>query len=195
MAVTITIEDIEKARTFMPTETKRTVARLMAKLCVYNAENDAANADMPLPPMRMEDRVRRLQCLHGVLCGWYLNADFEKEKLRYKDEAGETQEKEVSFCMSVSALDEWLSGQPLNQLERLKKEKQIANRVYDLMFDFKAFELMLNGEIRDELEMANDPAIRIAQALAVQTTPESLRETISLLEEYRWQKTGEIENG
>ena len=73
----------------------------------------------------------------------------------------------------------------MNQLERLKKEKQVANKVYDLLYDFKAFELILNGAIHDEIEMANDPAIRIAEVLAVQTTPEQFKETLSMLEEYR----------
>ncbi len=191
MAVTITIDDIKKARTYMPVETKQAIARLMAKLCVRAVENDAGSADVVLPPMRVEDRVSRLQCLHGVLCGWYLNASFEKAKLQFKDDSGETKEKEVAFCMSVEALDEWLDGHPMNQFERLKKEKQIANRVYDILYDLKAFELLLNGEIRDELDMANDPAIRIAQVLAVQTTPDSLRETLSLLEEYREKVGGE----
>ncbi len=193
MAVTITIEDIKKARAFMPTVTKQEIARLMAKLCVKVVENDAGGTDVPLPPMRVEDRVSRLQCLHGVLCGWYLNADFEKACLAYKDKDGNTQEREVAFCMSVAALDEWLESHPMNQFERLKKEKQIANKVYDILYDLKAFELLLNGEIRDELEKGNDPAIRIAQVLAVQTTPDSLRETISLWEEYR-AKAGVKEN-
>ena len=192
MATTITIEDVKKAKSYMPVYTKEAISQLMAKLCVRLRENDAGSKDAALPPIRVEDRTRRLQCLQGVLAGWYFGAEFEKDVLRYKDENGETQEREIAMCMSAGALDKWLEGHPMNQLERLKKEKSIANKVYDILYDFRAFELMLNGAIRDELDMANDPAIRIAQVMAMQTTPESIQETMKLMEEY---KAGVKENG
>ena len=194
MAVTITIEDVKKAKTYMPSETKRTLSTLMARLCVAEMENDAGNNDAPLPPIRIEDRVRRLQFLHGVLAGWYLGGEFEAQRMRYRDSEGTMQERDIPLCMNVETLDKWLEGHPMNQLERLKKEKAVANKVYDLLYDFKAFELMLNGAIRDRLDMANDPAIRMAEVLAAQTTPESFKETLDLLKQYR-EETGVTEDG
>ena len=200
MAVTITIEDVKKAKAYMPSETKRTLSTLMARLCVATMENDAGKKEneevngAPLPPIRIEDRVRRLQFLHGVLAGWYFGGEFETEKLRYRDSEGIVQENEIPLCMTVDALDKWLEGHPVNQLERLKKEKAVANKVYDLLYDFKAFELMLNGAIRDRLDMANDPAIRMAEVLAAQTTPESFKEALDLLKEYR-KEIGVSEDG
>ena len=184
MATTITQADIQKARDYMPAETKEAVARLMAKLCVRTVENDAGQT-IALPPMRVEDRLRRLQCLHGVLCGWYFNGKFEQEKLRVRGEDGKTVEQEIALCMSVPALNDWLSGHPIDQLERLKKEKQVANKVFDLLYDLRAFELMLNAAIREEIEMANDPALRIAQVLAMQATPEAMAETMDTLTRMR----------
>ena len=190
---TITIEDVKKAKSYMPAETKANVSFMMAKLCVYTDKSETTEEGQPLPPMRVENRVRKLQCLHGVLVGWYFGGEFEKDVLRFKDESGNVQERDIAMCMSVKALNSWLEDHPINQLERLKKEKTVANKVYDILYDFKAFEMMLTSAIREELEKANDPAIRIAQMLAVQTTPESLRETIELLEEYR-EKTGVMNN-
>lgn len=187
MATTITIEDVKKARAYMPVAEKEALSRMMAKLCVRVVENDAGTSAIPLPTLRVEDRLRRLQFLHGVLCGYYLGAAYEKEKLRYKDADGNPAEREIALCMSADALDKWLESQPMNQFERLKKEKQIANKVYDLLYDFKAFELMLNGAIREEMDMGNDPALRIAQVLATQTTPEAMRETMKIMEEYKTQ--------
>lgn len=192
MATTITIEDVKKAKSYMPVATKETVSALMARLCVRTVKNDAGEDNAPLPPVRVEDRTRRLQCLHGVLAGWYFGGEYEKEKLRFRDKNGATQEREIALCMSVDALDKWLESQPMNQLERLKKEKTVANKVYDILYDFRAFELMLNGAIRDELDMANDPAIRMAQIMTVQTSPESIKETMALLKEY--QEAGVKEN-
>ena len=61
----------------------------------------------------------------------------------------------------------------------------MANKVYDILYDFRAFELMLNAAVREEMEKANDPAIRMAQVLAVHTTPEEIRETLRMMEELK----------
>lgn len=188
---TITIEDVKKAKSYMPVSTKDAVARLMAQLCVLTQQSES---EMPTPPMKVENRVRKLQCLHGVLAGWYFGGEFEKEKLRYRDKDGKMQEREVSFCMSEEVLDDWLADHPMNQLERLKKEKTVANKIYDILYDFKAFELMLNGAIREEIEVANDPAVRMAQTMLAQSSPESLRETMRVLEEFQKEKAGVKEN-
>ena len=185
MATAITIEDVRKARSYIPTATKEYMARLMAKLIVRQRENDAVTSDIPLPPVLVEDRMRRLQCLHGALCGWYFGGEYEKEKIVSQNAAGEKKSEDLNFVMSLDALDKWLEGHPMNQLERLKKEKQVANKVYDILYDFKAFELMLNGAIREEMEMGNDPALRMAQVLAMQTTPEALQEVIKMAEDYK----------
>lgn len=197
MATTISIKDVERAKSYIPASTKEYMARLMAKLIVRPLENDAGEDGKPLPPIRTEDRLRRAQCLNGVLAGWYFGANYENEKITIVDEDGNRREEELHFVMSVASLDEWLEGHPINQLERLKKEKSIANKVYDILYDFRAFELMLNGTIHDEIEMANDPAIRIAEVLAVQTTPEQFKETLSMLEEYKkeTEKAEEAEAG
>lgn len=191
---TITLEDVKKAKSYMPVETKDAVARLMSKLCVLTQQTEAEESGLPLPPMKVENRVRKLQCLHGVLAGWYFGGDFEKEKLRYRDKDGKMQEREASFCMSEEVLDGWLEDHPMNQLERLKKEKTVANKVYDILYDFKAFELMLNGAIREEIEVANDPAVRMAQAILLQSSPDSMRETLKVIREFQEEKARVSEN-
>lgn len=184
--VTITQEDVKKAKSYIPAETKEALARLMAKLCTRIVENDASTPENPLPPMRVEDRIRRLQCLNGMLCGGYFGGKFEELKLNLpKEDGAGTEERVFKGVMSLEALDDWCAGHPKNQLERLKKEKAVANKVYDILDDYKLFEILLDRAIREELDMANDPALRIAQILAVQTTPENLKETMTLLEEYR----------
>lgn len=185
MAVTITQEDVEKAMDYMPAETKEALARLMAKLCTRIVENDASTAETPLPPYRVEDRLRRLQCLNGVLCAFYFGGQFEKFKLLVQKEDGSTEEREIEGVMSLEALNDWCEGHPKNQLERWKKEKAVANKVYDILDDFKLFEILLDRAIREEIEMQNDPAIRIAQMLAMQMNPESLKETLDEIQRFQ----------
>jgi hypothetical protein len=184
MAVTITQEDVKKARDYLPAETKEALTRLMAKLCTRVVENDASTEEAPLPPYRVEDRLRRLQCLNGVLCAFYFGGSFEKEKLTFRKEDGSgTEEREIEGVMSLEALNDWCEGHPRNQLERLKKEKNVANKVYDILDDFKLFEILLDRAIREEIEMQNDPAIRIAQMLAMQMNPGSLKETLEEIQQ------------
>lgn len=186
MAVTITQEDVKKARDYLPAETKEALTRLMAKLCTRIVENDASTAEAPLPPYRVEDRLRRLQCLNGVLCAFYFGGQFEKFKLLVQKEDGSgTEEREIEGVMSLEALNDWCSSHPKNQLERWKKEKNVANKVYDILDDFKLFEILLDRAIREEIEMQNDPAIRIAQMLAMQMNPESLKETLDEIQRFQ----------
>lgn len=192
MAVTITQEDVKKARDYLPAETKEALTRLMAKLCTRIVENDASTAEAPLPPYRVEDRLRRLQCLNGVLCGFYFGGSFEKEKLTFRKEDGSgTEEREIEGVMSLEALNDWCEGHPRNQLERMKKEKNVANKVYDILDDFKLFEILLDRAIREELDMQNDPAIRIATMLAMQMNPESLKETLDEIQQLQQLQKGD----
>lgn len=194
MAVTITQEDVKKAKGYLPAETKEALARLMAKLCTRIVENDASTKEAPLPPWRVEDRLRRLQCLNGVLCGFYFGGQFEKFKLAVRKEDGSTEEREIEGVMSLEALNDWCSGHPKNQLERLKKEKTVANKVYDILDDFKLFEIMLDRAIREEMDMQNDPAIRIATMLAMQMNPVSLKETLEEIQQFHEYQKGEGAN-
>lgn len=194
MAVTITQKDVEKARDYLPADKKEAMARMMAKLCTRIVENDASTKENPLPPYRVEDRLRRLQCLNGVLCGFYFGGEFEKEKEYFQTKDGSTKEMEIAFVMSLEALNDWCEGHPKNQLERLKKEKACANKVYDILDDFKLFEILLDRAIREEMEMQNDPAIRIAQMLAMQMNPESLKKTLEEIQQLQKLQKGEGED-
>lgn len=185
MAIVITQEEILKAKDYLPIRHKAAMAELMSKLCVRVVKNPASTADNPLPDYCVEDRMMRQQCLMGVLAGWYLQREYEMQKLEFSDGEGKKQERAINYCMSADALDEWCESHPMNQLERFKKEKRVANKVYDLVYDYKAFENMLLGAIQDELKARNDPALRMSQILAIQVTPEAMKENLKVLGEYR----------
>lgn len=185
MAIVITQEEILRAKDYLPIRHKAAMAELMAKLCVRVVKNPASTAENPLPDYCVEDRMMRQQCLMGVLAGWYLQREYEMQKLEFSDGEGKKQERAINYCMSADALDEWCESHPMNQLERFKKEKRVANKVYDLVYDYKAFENMLLGAIQDELKARNDPALRMSQILAIQVTPEAVKENLKVLGEYR----------
>jgi hypothetical protein len=156
-------------------------------------ENGASTEENPLPSFRVEDRMMRQQCLMGVLAQFYFGMEFENAVLEIENEKGETRLEPIKGCMTVAEMDKFCESHPINQLERMKREKAVANKVYDLLYDFKGFEAFLNGAIRETIEMQNDPALRIAQMMAIQTTPETIKEAMEAIKEYRKQ-TEEAEN-
>ena len=179
--VTITQADIEQARDYIPIRHKTAIAGLMAQICVRYAENEAHGADMQLPDRAVEDRMTRAQCLMGVLAGFYFKREFPTLELSFETPDGKTVTQPVALCMDADTLDEWAGSHVINQLERLKKDKKTANKVYDLLYDFRAFELMLNGAIREELDKRNDPALRMSQMMALQVSPEAMQQTFRAL--------------
>lgn len=193
MAVTITQDDVKRAKSYMPLAYKQAISGLMAKLCVREVENGASTEENPLPSFRVEDRMMRQQCLMGVLAQFYFGMEFENAMLEIENEKGETRLEPIKGCMTVAEVDKFCESHPINQLERLKREKAVANKVYDILYDFKGFEAFLNGAIREELEMQNDPSLRMAQMMALASTPQRLKETLDVIASYK-EETGGTED-
>lgn len=185
MAITITAEDIQNAKSYMSLYHKLSITQMMAKLCVrvlsFTGED---NGGLPIPDRCVEDRAMRQQCLMGVLAAWYFGKKYNTAEIIVEKDDGTQEKQTIAMCMDADDLDEWSGSHVLNQLERWKKEKATANKVYDLLGDFKMFEIFLNGAIRDELEARNDPALRMAQMIALQGSPENMKEVIGMLRDY-----------
>ena len=86
--------------------------------------------------------------------------------------------------MQLSEYDDWAGSHVINQLERLKKDKtkKVSNTVYDLLYDYKAFEGMIFGAIRDELEARND-ALHRAAAVLCEITPDMIKNAVGEIRE------------
>lgn len=169
-AITITESDIAKASTYVPIEAKNGIARIVATFCVEPTDG------MGDAPVYRENRKIRQMFLMGILAELYLHRDYHVQKVK----VGEADEQEVRLLMQISEYDEWAESHVINQLERLKKDKtkKVSNTVYDLLYDYKAFEGMIFGAIRDELEARNDPLRRAAEALCV-ITPEMIKTAVA----------------
>lgn len=182
--INITREDIERAKDYLPLEIKETMVRLMAPLCLEQVRNPNSSGARPLPDIVRESRKMRQQCLMGVFAQWYMGRKIEMQIASYVDNDGKTQEKPINYCMSADEYDKWAGSHVMNQMERWKRAKNtVSNKVFDIMYDFKAFENMLLGAIRDEIDARNDPALRMMQMMDAQTSPETLRETLKVMQE------------
>ena len=184
MAITISAEDIQNARTYMPLEVKDLVASQIAVWCVQPDKPDAQHQSEDAPPMYHEKRGLRHLLMMGVLARFYLRRDFDTEDVTVTDADGHEVDKvPIDYYMSIPAYNEWAGSFVVNQMERLKKNKEISDRVYDLLYDFKAFENMVYGAIRDEADRRNDPVLRASAYFSGSVSPDYLKSMVDELEE------------
>lgn len=167
--ITITEEDILNAATYVGISVKEQFTRAVAVICLepVNVEYDGQS----LPTMVRENKKIKAQYLMGTLAT-LLQRDFPVQKLA----TGE----ELTGCMGEAEYDAWAGSHVMNQMERLKKSKnaEMVNKLFDLLYDYKAFELMLNGAIKDELEVRNDPLNRAAQWFSYTAADAAIKEAI-----------------
>lgn len=190
--IEITEDEVLSANTYIDICSKEAVTRLFAQLCAERVENPNSTKLQPLPPLYRENRRLRQQMSMGVLAKLYLGRDIQLQTVTIEAD-GERTEKRIDCCMDTDEFDIWAASHVINQLERLKASKKpgVRNKVFDLLYDFKCFENMLFGAIRDELEVRNDFADRFTKLMDLQTGPESLAEAEKLLNALK----GEIGGG
>ena len=173
MAVTITKQDILNANTYMPLGMKTQLARQIAQWCMEEEPGEAGT-----PSIWRESRARRQLFFYGLFGRFYLKKDFACGTVEYIED-GETKETEIDYFMTVAEYDEWAGSHVMNQLERLKRDKEISDRIYDLLYDLKALEGTIYGAVRDELEKRNDPVKRLSMMVAAETGTAYLKSNLA----------------
>ena len=166
--VEITADDVMGAITYTSLSMKESLARGIAGFCIEPVE--VKEGEEALPTMFRENRKLRQQFQMGILAT-LLGREFELQTVSLRgDESGE--ERKLAWCMDEEEYNAWASSHVMNQLERLKKGKdsEVVNRIFDILYDYKAIELMLSGAIRDELEVHNDIFNRAMQYFTVAAT-------------------------
>ena len=177
--IEITAEDIANAKTYLPLATKELLARTIAAFCVEPVEVRVGMDEgiLPLPTRSRENRKLRQQYQMGILA-YYLNKDFKEQEAKVS-ETGETMT--LAFCMDEGECDTWCQSHVMNQLERLKKAKEdhaTSNRIFDLLYDYKATETMLSLAIRDELDARNDVFARVMEFVVTTMAEDKMKEAI-----------------
>ena len=120
----------------------------------------------------------------GILARYYLNLEFECQSVRLMENGTQVGEQPIDFYPTMEAYDNLASSNIINQLERLKKsEKDVSNTIFDLMYDFKLLEQMVNSEIRDYVAQKNDVMIRLIKTLEIQMSEDNLEALTVNLEE------------
>ena len=121
----------------------------------------------------------------GILCKFYLQMEFDCDKIRFVDTEGNLiEEKPIDYYPTMEAFDDMASSAIMNQLERMKKcDKEIINTIFDFMYDYKTLEQMVNAEIKDYLAQKNDVISRAVNMLELLVSEKNLEEMQNTLTE------------
>lgn len=141
--------------------------------CFDRMEIGTENGD-PLPPFYKESAVRKHRYMTAALMKLYLRVEYgtetEGDPWSITDEDYEAASR--SFLIS--------------QLERIKKrtaDKELQDKIYDLLADYRLLEKLLNAECYGMLPAMNDAVSRFQMLMEAQTTPEAMEALMKSVEE------------
>lgn len=177
--VIITEQDILNAKDSISLVLKYTLAKYIAEFCVekkqISLKEDGEDA-IVLPDMAQRNTLFESQFKIGVFVKEYIGKQFEA----VQDSRGD----HIPYLMAADEADSWSNFE--TQLDRLKrsKNKEVADKCYDILNDFHAFCRMVSIEIEQELQIRNDIVGRfawLAKFLISNTNAEDLQKTIDEL--------------
>ena len=187
---TITAEDIEKAREYVPFAEKEAFVATVADKCFDKLNITASSGDenTPMPPMYKENTGLKMRYAMSAFVKMYLNKEVDTVE---GDE----------YLMSLDDFDRWAGGHIFNQIERLKNtSSDLRNKCFDLLQDYKTLEKMLNTEVYSLLQVMNEPVNRILSHIGATASPETMMGLVEELkglqsefEKYEGATTTEVE--
>ena len=162
--IVITPEIVKNATDYIPLMKKQEMAETIAQKCIvkvlmkYTEKGDGTDS-VPMPDRYQEYHMYTNLYLMGVLAHEYLHIPYEgdgtgKEIIDYEN-----------LKMPANVYDQWGASHVLNQLEQMKTDRELREKVFDLLNDYKDFRWMLAHEIDILLGHNNDVVTRMMQAL------------------------------
>lgn len=162
----------DKARSYVPIAEKEAFIRSVSDNCFDRIAIGGGNGE-EVPPMWKENGFIRQKYLAGALVKLYFG-------LEYATEAGD------EWLPTDEEYDRIMANCPMNQIERIRKSSKdqgVRDKCYDLIYDFKALERLLSGEIAGMRPAANDLLTRFNRMIEAQTTPEAFEKLAMSAEE------------
>ena len=161
--ITITKEILEQASDYMPAEEKQLWADRVANVCIVSVDmtgKDDNGRTLPVPPRCEENGLART----FALAQEYLKL-YQKDKVLL-----ETDYEEI------------LSSHLVNQIERMKSDRDVRDKAFNILYDFGELKKMLNTSIYSKLGHLNDPLSRLLVALQAVDPTEITKATEELNE-------------
>lgn len=181
--VIITEQDILTASASIPITLKYAVAQFIAEFSTDKKQitiKEGGVDSIALPDMRQRNTMREAQFKTGVFVKEYMKKEV--------DFVHGTDDIPIPYLMAADEADAWSDFE--TQLDRLKrsKNKDVADKCYDILNDYHAFCRMVSIEIEQEIQIKNDIVGRFAwlvKSLINNSTPEKLQESIEGLKEIK----------
>ena len=148
--ITITKEILENAMDYMPAEEKQLWADKVANVCIVSVDmsgKDDGGRVIPVPPRCEENGLARTFALAQALAQEYLKL-YPKDKVLLEGD-----------------YEEILSSHLVNQIERMKSERDVRDKAFNILYDYGELKKMLNTSIFSKLGHLNDPLSRLLVAL------------------------------
>lgn len=169
----ITANDIKRGKSYLPIMRKEAIVQKICADCidaVQMAVKLGGGQQTAVPALFRPNYGRKQRFLLGILLKEYLNREFLPCE-------------GTEYLMSADEYDAWGENHPIPTLERLKADKEIRDKIYDLLFDYKELEKRLTAAIYDECQGQNDTAIRtyaiLKEELESIVTPEEMKNDIA----------------
>lgn len=162
--IVITPEIVKNATDYIPLMKKQEMAEAIAQKCIvkvlmkYTEKGDGTDS-VPMPDRYQEYHMYTNLYLMGVLAREYLHIPYEG------DGSGKDHTGYDNLKMPANVYDQWGASHVLNQLEQMKTDREMREKVFDLLNDYKDFRWMLAHEIDILLGHDNDVVTRMMQAI------------------------------
>lgn len=167
----ITKEIIKNARDYLPIGNKEVFANLIAEKCGVpcTTAEDAQNgkADLAIPPLYRENYHKKQLLLMCFFLQFYLQLPVS-EKEPFNDET----------------YDYYAGSHIFEQLERMKQDKEVKDKVYDLMADYKDFKKHVESAIFQKLSDKNDTLTRFSAAIQLASDPEYIQKMVEEMKQH-----------
>lgn len=164
---TLTAEVIEKANSYIPVMQKQEIAEKIATCCVDTEHLTYRDGDfsMPLPDRARENTAHKQQYLMSAMLCIYLKIEDSEDAL------------------DMNVVDKYGASHLFNQLDRFKSDSKLRDKVFDILYDYRALTAMVNAAIYSEISSRNDTASRLLVGMTQSTTPEHFQALLGELDE------------
>lgn len=160
--IIITQEIVANASDYMPLQLKIEIAERIAQDCIARVAMTRITKGgfrEALPDRCQERQLNTNLYLMGVLASWYLHIPYDGEHDTTDDNPY------YGLMMPANTYDLFAGSHIINQLEKLKGDKECRDKVFNILCDYRQFQRILYDEIRCIVEHRNDVVWRLLEAL------------------------------
>lgn len=172
--IKLTEKDIETANSYVGLEAKEIFVDECMKQCLAAVDvglSTEKESDS-MPNMFMESTFRKSKYLLTAFVKLYLKQDVETED-------GDP------WLMTTKAYDEWAGSHVLNQMERMKDKKELRDKCFDILKDYRDIERRLSTAVKGYIAILNDPINRMFQKAYMENSETALEEAKKEIEKLK----------